>query len=112
NFADKSIIGLAAVPIMEDLNLSYAQWGIVGSSYYWLYPVTGIFGAALADRIGAKKMLGFLMLTWAVLQFGVLAIAALPFLVLYRVLLGAFEGPFSPVAYSHAHKWFSPKLRG
>ncbi|KKB33847.1 MFS transporter [Bacillus thermotolerans] len=112
NFADKSIIGLAAVPIMEDLNLSYAQWGIVGSSYYWLYPVTGIFGAALADRIGAKKMLGFLMLTWAVLQFGVLAIAALPFLVLYRVLLGAFEGPFSPVAYSHAHKWFPPKLRG
>ncbi|KAB7705494.1 MFS transporter [Bacillus aerolatus] len=112
NFADKSIIGLAAVPIMEEFKLSYAEWGLVGSSYYWLYPVTGIFGAAWADRIGAKKVLGFLMLTWAVLQFGVLAITALPLLVLYRILLGAFEGPFSPVAYSHAHKWFPPKLRG
>ncbi|MFL0364909.1 MFS transporter [Pseudobacillus sp. 179-B 2D1 NHS] len=112
NFADKSIIGLAAVPIMKDLNLSYAEWGIVGSSYYWLYPVTGVFGAALADRIGAKKVLGVLMLTWAVLQFGVLAITVLPLLVVYRVLLGAFEGPFSPVAYSHAHSWFPPKLRG
>lgn len=112
NFADKSIVGLAAVAIMKDLNLSYTAWGLVGSSYYWLYPVTGIFGAALADRLGAKKILGFLMLTWAVLQFGVLAITALPLLIVYRVLLGVFEAPFSPVAYSHANKWFPPKLRG
>ncbi|MFJ8244259.1 MFS transporter [Peribacillus asahii] len=112
NFADKSIIGLAAVPIMKDFGLSYAEWGLVGSAYYWLYPVTGIFGAAWADKVGAKKVLGFLMLTWAVLQFGVLAIAALPLLIVYRLLLGAFEGPFSPVAYSHADKWFPPKQRG
>lgn len=112
NFADKSIIGLAAVPIMKEMNLSYAEWGLVGSSYYWLYPITGIFGAAWADRIGAKKVLGFLMLTWAFLQFGVLVIAALPLLVIYRILLGAFEGPFSPVAYNHADKWFPPKQRG
>lgn len=57
NFADKSIIGLAAVPIMKEFDLSYAEWGLVGSSYYWLYPVTGIFGAAWADRLGAKKYL-------------------------------------------------------
>ncbi|MER2090927.1 MAG: MFS transporter [Sporosarcina sp.] len=112
NFADKSIVGLAAVAIMKDFNLSYAAWGLVGSSYYWLYPVTGIFGAALADRHGAKKILGFLMLTWAILQFGVLAITALPLLILYRVLLGVFEAPFSPIAYSHANKWFPPKQRG
>jgi len=112
NFADKSIVGLAAVPIMKEFNLSYAEWGLVGSSYYWLYPVTGIFGAAWADRLGAKKVLGFIMLTWTVLQFGVLAITALPLLILYRILLGAFEGPYSPIAYSHADKWFPPKLKG
>lgn len=112
NFADKSIVGLAANPIMNELDLSYAEWGLVGSSYYWLYPVTGIFGAAWADRIGAKRVLVGLMFVWAVLQFGVLAITALPLLVIYRVLLGTFEGPYSPIAYSHAHKWFPPKLRG
>ncbi|GAA1376410.1 MFS transporter [Peribacillus frigoritolerans] len=112
NFADKSIVGLAAVPIMKEFNLTYAEWGLVGSSYYWLYPVTGIFGAAWADRLGAKKVLGFIMLTWTVLQFGVLAITALPLLILYRILLGTFEGPYSPIAYSHADKWFPPKLKG
>jgi MFS family permease len=105
-------VGLAAVPIMKEFDLSYAEWGLVGSSYYWLYPVTGIFGAAWADRLGAKKVLGFIMLTWTVLQFGVLAITALPLLILYRILLGAFEGPYSPIAYSHADKWFPPKLKG
>ena len=112
NFADKSIVGLAAVPIMKEFNLSPLEWGLVGSSYYWLYPVTGIFGAALADKHGAKKVLGVIMLTWTALQFGVLGIAALPLLIVYRVLLGAFEGPFSPIAYSHADKWFPPKQRG
>lgn len=112
NFADKSIVGLAAVPIMNELDLSYAEWGLVGSSYYWLYPVTGIFGAAWADKIGAKRVLVGLMVIWSVLQFGVLAVTALPLLVVYRVLLGTFEGPYSPIAYSHAHKWFPPKLRG
>lgn len=112
NFADKSIVGLAAVAIMEDFNLSYGEWGLVGSSYYWLYPITGIFGAAFADRFGAKKILGGVMLVWAVLQFGVLAISALPLLVVYRILLGAFEAPFSPIAYSHANNWFPPKKRG
>lgn len=112
NYADKSIIGLAAVQIMAEFNLSYAEWGIIGSSYYWLYPVTGILGAALADKMGAKKILGFLMLTWAVLQFGVLAITALPLLIVYRVLLGVFEAPFAPITYNHADKWFAPKERG
>ncbi|MEW9675586.1 MFS transporter [Lentibacillus sp. L22] len=112
NFADKSIVGLAAVPIMNELDLSYTEWGLVGSSYYWLYPVTGIFGAAWADKIGAKRVLVGLMVIWSVLQFGVLAVTALPLLVVYRILLGTFEGPYSPIAYSHAHKWFPPKLRG
>jgi len=34
NFADKTVIGLAAVPIMDDLQLNYEQWGIVGSSFF------------------------------------------------------------------------------
>lgn len=112
NFADKSIVGLAAAQIMKELDLSYAEWGLVGSSYYWLYPVTGVIGAAWADKIGAKKILIALMLLWTVLQVGVLAVAVLPLLVLYRIMLGAFEGPYSPIAYSHAHRWFPPKLRG
>lgn len=34
NFADKSVVGIAAAPIMKELGLSYAQWGIIGSSFF------------------------------------------------------------------------------
>ena len=33
NFADKAVIGLAAVPIMDDLKLTPSQFGLVGSSF-------------------------------------------------------------------------------
>jgi len=33
NYSDKSIIGVAAGPIMKELDLNYEQWGIVGSSF-------------------------------------------------------------------------------
>jgi hypothetical protein len=35
NFVDKTVIGLAGVPIMQELGLSPSQFGLVG----WLRPV-------------------------------------------------------------------------
>jgi MFS transporter, ACS family, D-galactonate transporter len=32
NFADKAVIGIAAVPIMQELQLSPRQFGLIGSS--------------------------------------------------------------------------------
>jgi hypothetical protein len=36
NFADKAVVGLAAVPIMRELDLSPKQFGLVGSSFSFL----------------------------------------------------------------------------
>ena len=41
NFADKAVIGLAAQPIMKDLELTPNQFGLVGSSFFFLYAVSG-----------------------------------------------------------------------
>src|ERR1700727_3158138 len=41
NFFDKLVLGLAAVPIMKELQLQPAQYGLVASSFYWLYAVSG-----------------------------------------------------------------------
>ncbi|MFC5590781.1 MFS transporter [Sporosarcina soli] len=112
NFADKSIVGYAANAIMSEFNLTYTQWGLVGSSFFWLFSIAGIFGAAWSDKVGTKKVIGFMLLGWTILQFGAFAIVGLPMLILYRVLLGAGEGPFAPTAISHLSKWFKPESRG
>ncbi|QFF99239.1 MFS transporter [Psychrobacillus glaciei] len=112
NFSGKNIIGLSADLIMNDLGLNSNQWGLVGSAYYWLFPITGIIGAALSDRFGTKKILSIIILAWGIIQFGALAINGFSALILYRVLLGIFQGPFGPVAMSHINKWFPAEKRG
>ncbi|MEO4055334.1 MFS transporter [Solibacillus sp. CAU 1738] len=112
NFSGKNIIGLSAELIMNDLGLNASQWGLVGSAYYWLFPIAGIIGAALSDRFGTKKVLSILILSWGIIQFGALAINGFSALILYRVLLGIFQGPFGPVAMSHINKWFPAEKRG
>ncbi|WP_378936562.1 MFS transporter [Metabacillus herbersteinensis] len=112
SFADKTIIGLAAGPIMNDLNLNYEQWGIVGSSFFWLFSIAGIIGAALSDRFGTGKMLLIMAVIWTIAQSMTFFVASLPLLILTRVMLGAGEGPFFATAVSHLSKWFPPESRG
>ena len=40
NFADKAVIGIAAVPIMQELELGLRQFGLVGSSFFLLFAVS------------------------------------------------------------------------
>ena len=42
NFADKAVIGIAAVPIMQELQLSPRQFGLIGSSFFLLFSVSAI----------------------------------------------------------------------
>ncbi|WP_052343899.1 MFS transporter [Bacillus massiliigorillae] len=111
NYADKAIVGYAAVPIMSDLNLTYAEWGLVGSSFYWLFSIGGIFGAALIDKFGTKKLLIVMAIAWTVAQFSAFAIQGLTLLVITRVILGAFEGPYLATAVNQISKWFPPERR-
>lgn len=48
----------------------------------------------------------------SIIQFGSFAIIGLPILLLYRVLLGAVEGPMIPIGMSHISKIFPAELRG
>lgn len=112
NFADKSITGLAGIHIMEDLNLTSTQFGIVGSSFFWLFSIVGIIGASLSDRFGTGKSLAIMAIIWTIAQSLVLFVSSLPLLIFSRVLLGAGEGAFSATAVSHISKWFKPESRG
>ncbi len=42
NFADKTVIGIAAVPIMQELKLSPSGFGLVGSSFYLLFALSAV----------------------------------------------------------------------
>ncbi|WP_438769664.1 MFS transporter [Brevibacillus sp. JB24b] len=112
NYLDKSIAGYSATQIIQEMTLSPTQWGVVGSSFFWLFAIAGVIGAGVSDRIGTKKMLTILAICWTVIQAGSLVITSLPILIMARVLLGIGEGPTWPVIVSHISKWFPAERRG
>src|SRR6266478_6182201 len=54
NFADKAVIGIAAVPIMDELLLGPREFGLLGSSFFLLFAVSAVvtgFATIIAARI-------------------------------------------------------------
>ncbi|CAG4911417.1 MFS transporter [Paraburkholderia saeva] len=111
NFADKAVVGLAAVPMMRDLGLSPQQLGIVGSSFFLLFSISGVLFGFAANRIKTKWLLAVLSLIWAVVQFPLVGAASFPLLIACRVILGAGEGPAYPLAIHATYKWFDNSKR-
>ncbi len=112
NYFDKSVIGLAATPIMQELGLTPEQYGLVASSFFSLYAVSGILvGFFLAGRVRSKTLLTILVVIWSMSQLPVIFFASLTTLIVSRVLLGIGEGPGNPTAISACHEWFSSENR-
>ncbi|MEW2289467.1 MFS transporter [Streptomyces sp. NPDC047841] len=113
NFADRTILALAAQPVMRELGLSASQFGLVSSSFYFLYSVSAIGVGFLATRHISLKWLLFIMsLLWAATQLPVFLFVGGGVLLGTRIALGAAEGPATAVANSAAYSWFPPHRRG
>ncbi len=111
NFADKAVIGIAAVPIMQELQLSPRQFGLVGSSFFLLFSVSAIVTGFIVNRIETRWALLVMGLFWALTQFPMIGTVGFATLVGCRIALGAGEGPAYPVALHSTYKWFPNELR-
>lgn len=111
NFADKVVLGVVAVPLMKELSISARQFGLLGSSFFLLFSLSGILVGFAADRIKTKWILALLGLVWSLVQFPIVWAASLPVLLVSRTLLGAGEGPAYPVSLHACYKWFPDERR-
>lgn len=111
NFADKAVIGIAAVPIMQELQLGPRQFGLVGSSFFLLFAVSSVATGFLVNRLQTRWVLLAMGLIWALTQFPMIGSVGFQTLVACRIALGAGEGPAVPVALHSTYKWFPNELR-
>jgi MFS family permease len=60
NFADKAVLGLAAVPIIKELHLSPAQYGLVSGSLFWLFAISSVLvtGWSISRVVTAQSRSG------------------------------------------------------
>ncbi|WP_326768220.1 MFS transporter [Streptomyces sp. NBC_01591] len=112
NFADKTVMGLAAGPIRDELGLTRGEFGTAQSSFFALFSLAALGVSFLTRRVRTTVLLLGMALLWSVAQLPMLLGAAgFGTLVATRVLLGAAEGPAAPVAVHHLHGWFGQKER-
>lgn len=112
NFADKSVIGFAAAPIMKDLGLSHEQFGFVGSAFFWFYSIAAIVVGRQSDRFGTKPLLAGIAFLWAIMQFATMFVVNFAQLAATRIVLGTAEGPSFNLSMHATAKWLPPSQRG
>jgi MFS transporter, ACS family, D-galactonate transporter len=111
NFVDKAVIGLAGVPIMKELNLTPTQFGLVNSSFFFVFSISAIATGFIVNHVQSRWALLAMALIWAVTQFPMLGTIGVTSLIACRIVLGAGEGPAYPVALHATYKWFPNELR-
>lgn len=112
NFADKVVVGLAARPIMADLHLTPEQFGLLGSSFFFLFAISAVVVGFITNRVQTRHTLLVMAIIWSLVQFPMLGMVSFEMLIACRIVLGAGEGPASPVALHAIYKWFPDHLRG
>ncbi|TMK10945.1 MAG: MFS transporter, partial [Alphaproteobacteria bacterium] len=111
NFADKIVVGLAGVPIMTELKLEPEEFGLLGSSFFFLFSTAAIVVGFIVNRIDTRWVLLALALVWALAQFPMVGTIGFATLLVCRVILGAGEGPAFSVAVHSVYKWFPDEKR-
>ncbi|QBJ95891.1 MFS transporter [Rhodococcus sp. ABRD24] len=111
NWADKAVLGIAAQPIKEELGLTSAQFGLIGSAVFFLFSISGLVVGFVANSVKTKWVLFTIAALWSATVIPVLVSASALTLLISRIGLGAAEGPAAPVANAAVFEWFPKEKR-
>jgi ACS family D-galactonate transporter-like MFS transporter len=106
NYMDRTVLGIAAPLMTQDLQINAAVMGLVFSAFSWTYALAQIPGGVFLDRFGSK-LTYFLALTfWSIFTGLQGAAVGLKSLLLVRFGLGITEAPCFPVNSRVVATWF------
>lgn len=111
NYLDRTVLGIAAPQLTQELGIGAAMMGIVFSAFAWTYALAQIPGGMFLDRFGNKVTyflaLGFWSLFTLLHGFAV----GIKTLLLCRFGLGVSEAPCFPVNSRVVSAWFPQQER-
>src|SRR3982074_3357285 len=111
NFADKVVVGAPGAPNMDELKLQPEQFGLLGSSFFFLFSISAIIVGFIVNRVATRWVLLVMAVIWSLAQFPMLGTVSFTTLLICRVILGAGEGPAFSVAAHSVYKWFPDEKR-
>ncbi len=111
NYLDRTILGIAAPALTEELGISVAVMGILFSAFSWSYTAMQIPGGILLDRFGSR-IIYFLSLTlWSLFTALHGLVNSVWTLFAMRLGLGVAEAPCFPTNSRIVATWFPQQER-
>jgi sugar phosphate permease len=111
NYLDRTVLGIAAPLLREELAIDAVTMGIVFSAFSWTYAAMQIPGGIFLDRFGSK-LTYFLSLTFWSLSTLLHGLATnLASLLAFRFALGVSEAPCFPTNGRVVATWFPQQER-
>src|SRR5438552_9572113 len=105
-YVDRVCISVAGPRMQKELSLSPSEWGWVVGVFTLSYALFEIPSGAMADRIGARKVLTRIVLWWSAFTALTGVVSGFPTLLLTRFAFGAGEAGAYPGATSSISRWF------
>lgn len=122
NFLDRGLLGIVAKPVMDELEISRGDFGLLtGIGFALFYSVVGIPLARYAEHANRTWIMTICIALWsaatalsgmvAEVQFGGVVISGFVMLLICRVLVGVGEAGCTPPANSIIADYYPPKRR-
>jgi ACS family tartrate transporter-like MFS transporter len=110
-YMDRVNISFAALQMNRDLGFSATVYGLGGGLFFLSYAALEIPSNLILARVGARRWLARIMLTWGVIAMGMALVRTPAQFYLMRFLLGAAEAGFFPGILYYVTLWFPEAQR-
>ena len=111
NYLDRTVLGIAAPSLTQELGLTPAIMGLVFSAFSWAYALGQIPGGFFLDRMGSKLTYFCAVTVWSLFTLLQSAATGVYSLVGFRLGLGISEAPCFPVNSRVVAAWFPMQER-
>jgi ACS family D-galactonate transporter-like MFS transporter len=111
NYLDRTVLGIAAPSLTQELRLTPAVMGVMFSAFSWAYALGQIPGGVFLDRMGSKLTYFCAVTVWSLFTLFQSAASGVYSLVGLRLGLGISEAPCFPVNSRVVAAWFPMQER-
>jgi ACS family D-galactonate transporter-like MFS transporter len=111
NYLDRTVLGIAAPSLSQDLGLTATMMGLAFSAFSWSYALLQIPGGIFLDRFGTRVTYFIALVGWSALTAAMGIVNNLAALIGTRIGVGTFEAPCFPANSRILASWFPQQER-
>jgi D-galactonate transporter len=110
-YLDRVNVGFAKLQMLNDLRFSETVYGMGAGIFFLGYFLFEVPSNVILHRVGARRWLARIMLTWAVISASFVFVRSPTAFYVLRFLLGVAEAGFAPGVILYLTYWFPAERR-